>query len=354
MGTIEKEFGPISQERSEIFMRKPPPKKKGAGSSFGQDYSKNRSNKHGIAESYARPSAKNNLSRPTSHFDDEDNMGFDHGHQSGQRGSNRGHASNGGSPNTSAGSVGRVRVTLYGMHAVCAAIRNPERQIRAIYAVEPDDPALISALSDALEEGLDRPRVTRVEKETLHKSVPREAVHQGIGCDASQLDDVYLSDVLKQIDAKGRGVIVMLDQVTDPHNIGAILRSAAAFGADALVVQSRNAPDMNALIAKTACGGAEIVPIITETNLSRAIETMQKSGFFALALDERGRGTLAEAPDYEKTLLVLGAEGPGLRPLIREKCDILVRLPTESHFSSLNVSNAAAISLYGIAIKAKK
>ena len=325
-------------------MRKSPPKKKGAGSGFGDRHPKNRGNNaknsEGIGASYARTSQKNNLNRAPSHFHDDD----DFGHSAPARTQNGG---------AQAGSVGRVRVSLYGMHAVCAAIRNPERQIRAIYAVEPEDPALVSALNDAVNDGLDRPRVTRVEKETLHKSVPREAVHQGIGCDTSPLDEVYLSEVLRQIDAKGRGVIVMLDQVTDPHNIGAILRSAAAFGADALVVQSRNAPDMNALIAKTACGGAEIVPIVTETNLARAIETMQKAGFFALALDERGRGTLADAPDYEKTLLVLGAEGPGLRPLIRDKCDILVRLPTQVHFSSLNVSNAAAISLYGIAMKAK-
>jgi 23S rRNA (guanosine2251-2'-O)-methyltransferase len=239
------------------------------------------------------------------------------------------------------------------MHAVCAAIRNPERNIRAIYAVDPDDSDLINALNDALNEGLERPRVTRVEKETLHKSVPREAVHQGVGCDTSPLPDVMLHEVVANINEKGRGVIVMLDQVTDPHNIGAIVRSAACFGADAIIVQSRNAPELNALIAKTACGGAEIVPIVTETNLARAIETLQKEGFFALALDERGRMNLTEAPDYEKTLIVFGAEGAGLRPLIRDKCDLLIRLPTTSHFSSLNVSNAAAITLYGVAVKAK-
>lgn len=249
--------------------------------------------------------------------------------------------------------VGRVRVSLYGMHAVCAAIANPARSVRAIYAVEPDDPALVEALNNAYEQGLERPRVTRVEKETLHKSVPREAVHQGIGCDCTALDDLYLQDIVAEIDARGRGVIVMLDQVTDPHNIGAILRSAAAFGADAVICQSRNAPEMNALIAKTACGGAEIVPIITETNLARAIETLQKEGFFALALDERGRMSLADAPDYEKTLIVFGAEGAGLRPLIRDKCDLLIRLPTTAAFSSLNVSNAAAITLYGLKVKAK-
>lgn len=258
----------------------------------------------------------------------------------------------GASASTSSG-VGRVRISLYGMHAVCAAIRNPERRIRAIYAVEPDDPALLEALNAAFEEGIERPRVTRVEKETLHKSVPREAVHQNIGCDCTALDEVYLHDIVAGIEAKGRGVIVMLDQVTDPHNIGAILRSAAAFGADAVICQSRNAPEMNALIAKTACGGAEIVPIITETNLARAIETLQKEGFFALALDERGRMSLSDAPDYEKTLIVFGAEGAGLRPLIRDKCDLLIRLPTESSFSSLNVSNAAAITLYGVKVKAK-
>lgn len=245
----------------------------------------------------------------------------------------------------------RITVSLYGVHAVLAALVNPERKIKAIYATEDNVSALAPALEEALENGLILPDITIVDKEQFHKALPRDAVHQGVGIDSEEPEEVFIQDIIRKAEVKKKSVVLLLDQVTDPHNIGAILRSACAFGADAIVMQNRNAPDMNGLIAKTASGAIEHVPVIYETNLSRAIETFKEAGFFALALDERGQN-IAEAPAYEKTLLVFGAEGPGLRPLVKEKCDLLVKLPTPGPISSLNVSNAAAVTLFAISIKA--
>ncbi len=246
----------------------------------------------------------------------------------------------------------RIEVSVYGIHAVTAALLNPDREIKAIYATEQDAPDLQQALDQALEDGRMLPEITIVEREALNRALPRDAVHQGVALDAKPLEEIFLQDIIRKAEVKKKSVVVLLDQVTDPHNIGAILRSACAFGADAIVVQSRNAPELNGLIAKTASGAAEFVPLVFETNLSRAIEALKEAGFFCLALDERGQD-IGKAPHYEKTLLVMGAEGPGLRPLIKEHCDLLVKLPTPGQISSLNVSNATAIALYAITTKTK-
>lgn len=244
----------------------------------------------------------------------------------------------------------RIEVSVYGIHAVQAALLNPERKIKAIYATEQDIADIQATLDQALEDGIILPEVTIVDREALNRALPRDAVHQGVGLDAEPMEEIYLHDIIRKAEVKKKSVVVLLDQVTDPHNIGAILRSACAFGADAVVVQSRNAPELSGLIAKTASGAAEYVPLVYETNLSRAIEALKEGGFFCLALDERGE-SIATAPAYEKTVLILGAEGPGLRPLIKNNCDLLVKLPTSGPISSLNVSNAAAISLFAIASK---
>ncbi len=244
----------------------------------------------------------------------------------------------------------RIEVSVYGLHAVQAALLNPDREISAIYATEQNIPDLQPVLDAVMEEGRVLPEITVVERESLNRALPREAVHQGVGLDAKPLEEIFLQDIIRKAAVKKKSVVVLLDQVTDPHNIGAILRSACAFGADAIVVQSRNAPELSGLIAKTASGAAEHIPLVYETNLSRAIDTLKEAGYFSLALDERGEN-IGSAPYYEKTLLVMGAEGPGLRPLVKEHCDLLVKLPTSGPISSLNVSNAAAIALFSIASK---
>ncbi len=242
----------------------------------------------------------------------------------------------------------KTRMTLFGIHAVEAAIMNPTRAMQAIFCVDATEDMAYKWVDRARRMGMKRPDPILLEKQTFDRALPKDTVHQGVGMDAAQLSEVFLPDIINITVHKEKSVIVLLDQVTDPHNLGAVMRSACAFGADALIVQSKYAPELNGIVAKTACGAVEHLAVVYETNLGRAIEALQQEGYFALALDERGEKTINEAPKYNKTLLVLGAEGAGLRPLIREKCDVLVKLPTSGALSSLNVSNAAAVSLYAV------
>jgi 23S rRNA (guanosine2251-2'-O)-methyltransferase len=242
----------------------------------------------------------------------------------------------------------KIRMTLFGTHAVEAAIMNPTRAMQAIYCTDATENWAYDVVARAKKLGMKRPDPVLLEKQTFDRALPKGTVHQGIAMDAAQLSEVFLPDIINITTHKQKSVIVLLDQVTDPHNLGAVMRSACAFGADAIIVQSKYAPELNGIVAKTACGAAEHLAVVYETNLGRAIEALQQEGYFAMALDERGEKTINEAPRYDKTLLVLGAEGAGLRPLIREKCDILVKLPTFGALSSLNVSNAAAVALYAV------
>lgn len=244
--------------------------------------------------------------------------------------------------------VAKNRMTLFGTHACEAAVMNPTRQMQAIYCTDATENMAYDWVAKAKKMGIKRPEPILLEKQSFDRALPKGTVHQGIGIDAAQLSEVFLPDIINITVHKKKSVIVLLDQVTDPHNLGAVMRSACAFGADAIIVQSKYAPELNGIVAKTACGAVEHLAVIYETNLARAIETLQEQGYFALALDERGEKTINEAAKFDKTLLVLGAEGPGLRPLIRDKCDILTRLPTSGALSSLNVSNAAAVALYAV------
>lgn len=237
---------------------------------------------------------------------------------------------------------------LWGLHAVTEAWRNPARTIKALYITEAMLKTFENELQDAQNRGLSRPQAVVMDRKDLDRMLPAGTVHQGIVCDAEPLEEIFVQDLISRAAPKERAVIVILDQVTDPHNIGAILRSACVFGADGLVMQRRHSPEPGGIMAKTASGALEHVPIAYETNLSRAIEALQAAGFTAIALDERGPDSLSEITAPAKTVVVLGAEGPGLRPKVREQCDRLVRLPISGPIGSLNVSNAAAVALYGL------
>ena len=246
----------------------------------------------------------------------------------------------------------RLSADLYGHHAVREALLNPQRRVQALYVTADQAEAYQGLVHDARRAGLTRPDPTSVTREALDRLFPEGSVHQGVALRCSPLPEGDLDEVLHSIDqAGGRGFLVMLDQVTDPHNFGAILRSACVFGAAGVIVQRRHSADLNATVAKIACGGMEHVPVIAETNLARTLETLKDHGFVTLGLDERGTIALPEWTGAPKTVLVLGAEGPGLRRLVREGCDTLVRLPTFGPISSLNVSNAAAVSFYHLATR---
>jgi 23S rRNA (guanosine2251-2'-O)-methyltransferase len=194
-----------------------------------------------------------------------------------------------------------------------------------------------------------------VQRREIDELLPEGAVHQGLALLAAPLDQPGLEDLLVRPagEAKesadepaARRVVLLLDQVTDPHNVGAILRSAAAFGALAVVTLDKNAPEESGTLAKAASGALEVVPYIPVVNLARSLDSLKQAGFWCLGLAGEAETTLAGSRPGEAIALVLGAEGPGLRRLTRERCDLLVKLPTRPPIDSLNVSNAAAVALY--------
>jgi 23S rRNA (guanosine2251-2'-O)-methyltransferase len=245
--------------------------------------------------------------------------------------------------------AGSGRVSLWGIHAVREAWLNPERKIRGLYLTEDMHAEFEDCLQKARSMGLDRPAPSIVERRALDRMTGGTgAVHQGIGLDARPLDEVSLDDLIAKSHTREQSVIVILDQVTDPHNVGAIMRSSCAFDAIGIIMQRRHAPELDGVLVKTASGAAEHIDVAYETNLSRSIEQLQEEGFFVLALDERGESSLEELPRYEKVAIVMGAEGPGIRRLVKEHCDMLVKLPCPGPVPILNVSNATAVSLYAL------
>lgn len=236
------------------------------------------------------------------------------------------------------GDAGGGPYWLFGLHSGLAALHNPARRVGRVLCTAPHRERIEAALAER-----GGAAVEVVEREEIDRRLPPGAVHQGLALHVEPLPDLVLEDALAAEAVRRR--VVVLDQVTDPQNVGAILRSAAAFGALALVVQRRHSPPETSALAKAASGGLERVPIIRETNLARAIGDLQERGFWCIGLDPDGGQTLAEAAPQGPAALVLGAEGPGLRRLTAERCDALARLPIGG-VESLNVSAAAAIGLY--------
>ena len=185
-----------------------------------------------------------------------------------------------------------------------------------------------------------------VSKTEIDKHLPAGAVHQGIIAQVEPLPALHIDDLIALAQGQDNAIIVVLDQVTDPHNVGAILRSAAAFGALGVVVPDRHAPEETTALAKSASGALERMPLVRVTNLARALDELKDGGFWICGLAADGAVSLAEAKLTGKIALALGAEGDGLRRLTRETCDHLVRLPMVGNMESLNVSNAAAVALY--------
>lgn len=176
----------------------------------------------------------------------------------------------------------------------------------------------------------------------ISELLPDSAVHQGIAVAVSPLPQPGLDEIL----ATGDGPLLMLDQVTDPRNIGAIFRSCAAFGVKAIIAQDRHFPPLTGVLAKSAVGAVETVPLISVTNLSRALEQAAKAGFVSIGLAGETDTEIGDVQDNRPIVLVLGAEGKGLRPNVRKHCDLLARIPMAPAMESLNISVAASIALY--------
>jgi 23S rRNA (guanosine2251-2'-O)-methyltransferase len=225
------------------------------------------------------------------------------------------------------------RQILYGLHAVNAALANPRRRCHRLWMTDNARGKIdTSPCKSTLE-------IQSVRADELDRLLGTEAVHQGCALEAEPLAGLALEDL------KPEGLVLVLDQVTDPHNVGAILRSAAAFGVKALITTERHSPQMTGLLAKTASGALEHVPIISVVNLAQTLATLREIGFWSIGLDSEAPEDLNRLKLSPPLALVLGAEGKGLRRLTRERCDVLARLDMPGPIKSLNVSNAAAICL---------
>ncbi|MEG3153611.1 TrmH family RNA methyltransferase [Sphingomonas sp. RB1R13] len=231
------------------------------------------------------------------------------------------------------------RPRLWGRHAVAAALDNPDRRVLRAWATR-EGAALMNFPADI--------PVTMADVADLGRLVPNDAPHQGLVIEVDPLEDVWLGDVLA--DAPPKGVLLVLDQVTDPHNVGAIFRSAAAFGAIGIVTQDRHSPTEGGVLAKAASGALERVPWVRVVNLARALEEIAEADFWRIGLTGDATTDLKDALGPPRVALILGAEGPGMRANTRDHSDALARLPISAAVESLNVSNAAAIALYAASI----
>lgn len=234
-------------------------------------------------------------------------------------------------------------IWLWGIHAVRAALANPARKSRKLLISGSAEPELraLAVKSKVLVETADHHAIDR--------ALPRDAVHQGVALLTTPLAEADIHDAIEGIPEPRR--LILLDQVTDPHNLGAILRSSAAFGVCGVIVQDRNSPPEGGVLAKAASGALELVPVVRVVNIARALDELGELGFLRVAMADEAAEPIEDVDLSRDVVLVLGAEGEGLRRLTREKCDVAVRLPTRPEMPSLNVSNAAAVALYACCVQ---
>lgn len=229
---------------------------------------------------------------------------------------------------------------VWGLHPVRAALSNRKRTIKRLLATAQAQGA-IAALAKARSV-----EVEIVEPGRIGNLMPPDSVHQGVAALLAPMEAMDIQDAVEGAASPRR--VVVLDQVTDPHNIGAILRSAAAFGVAAVIVQDRHTPQVSGIVAKAASGAAEIVPLVRVTNIARALEELEEMGFQRIGLADEATGQIGALDRTRDLAIILGAEGDGMRRLTRENCDVLVALPTKPEMPSLNVSNACAVALYAV------
>src|SRR5271167_3378414 len=225
-------------------------------------------------------------------------------------------------------------VVLYGWHSVTLALANPERHIRKLLLTE-------NAARRLAEENIPTPITPEIVRPSeIDRRLGPDAVHQGLLAEADPLPSPDIEELPQE------GIVLVLDQITDPHNVGAILRSAAAFAVKAIVTTARHSPEATGVLAKSASGALELVPLVSVQNLARALAAMNERGFMTVGLDSQGSEDLGQVGLRQPLALVLGAEGKGLRQLTRETCSVVARLDMPGEIKSLNVSNAAVLALY--------
>jgi len=230
---------------------------------------------------------------------------------------------------------------LYGRHTVEAALANPQRSCHRLLGT----PEGLASLGRALRRpGLE---VTSVEREELERRLGAGAVHQGLALSVAPLPRADLKRACAP--EAGRNLVLLLDQISDPHNVGAILRSAAAFEVRAVVCPERRSAELGGALAKAASGALDLVPVVEVTNLARALDELAALGYWRIALDGAAEAAIDQVPEVDNLALVLGAEGSGVRRLVRERCDLVARLPIAPAMESLNVSVACGIALYALA-----
>lgn len=233
-------------------------------------------------------------------------------------------------------SPGTDRIVIYGIHAVAAALGNPARAKHRLVATR-------NALARLAESGIVLPVEPEVvDPKVVAEMVPPDAVHQGLALITEPLNPVAPADLA------GAHLVLALDQVTDPHNVGAIMRSASALGADAMLTTARHSPTESGVLAKSASGAVDLLPHGPVQSLPRTLEDLKAAGFTILGLDSAAEHDLESVPVGDRVVLVLGSEGKGLRQAVIAATDAVVRLEAPGPFASLNVSNAAAVALYVI------
>lgn len=264
----------------------------------------------------------------------------------GARGGQRPRKPGGGVPTGSALGADDGLVRLFGSHAVEAALANPQRRLRRLLATENAERRLADAIAAR---GVAIDRATPGDLDHL---LGADTVHQGLLLEAEPLPEPTLADLVDR--ARTLGPLVLLDHVTDPHNVGAVLRSAAAFGAGGLIFTRRHSAPLNGVLAKAASGALDVVPVLPVQNLARTMLELKDLGFRLIGLDGTAQARLEDEPFDGPTALVLGAEGKGLRELTAETCDRLVSIATGGPLASLNVSNAAAVALHWALVRRHK
>lgn len=234
--------------------------------------------------------------------------------------------------------MSKNQVIIYGKHAVLAAIANTDREIQKLMIVKENLPEVKGKIDDN--------KIVIVERKEVDKLLPREATHQGFALMAEPLEEFPIEEIIGMSNERKNCHVLILDQVTDPQNVGAIIRSCAAFDTLALIMQDKNSPIESGALLKAAAGTYESMPVCRVVNLSRAVDQLKKAGFWIIGMDANAKTSVDKMDKNGKNAIIMGSEGKGMRRLVEESCDITIKLPISPDVESLNVSTAAAIVLY--------